>query len=60
MRVAILPQADVSFDDGWYVQGLGAPARMTITCRTSWYPGPDLPLFTTEPVRGSSPAFRMG
>jgi len=61
MRVAILPRADVSFDDGWYVQGLKGTGSYDYHVQDVLVPvDRTFPLFTTEPVRGSSPAFRMG
>jgi len=61
MRVAILPRADVSFDDGWYVQGLKGTGSYDYHVQDVLVPEDrTFPLFTTEPVRGSSPAFRMG
>ncbi len=61
MRVAILPRADVSFDDGWYVQGLKGTGSYDYHVQDVLVPeARTFPLFTTEPLRGSSAAFRMG
>jgi alkylation response protein AidB-like acyl-CoA dehydrogenase len=61
MRVAFLPREEVTFTDGWHVQGLKGTGSYDYTvtdvlvpeCRT-------IPLFTREPARGSSAASRMG
>ena len=61
MRVAILPRAEVIFDDGWYVQGLKATGSYDYHVQDVFVPAVrTFPLFTTEPLRGASPAFRMG
>ena len=61
MRVAILPRADVTFDDGWFVQGLKATGSYDYHVQDLLVPeARTFPLFTTEPLRGSSAAFRMG
>ena len=61
MRVAILPRAEVIFDDGWYVQGLKATGSYDYHVQDLLVPeARTFPLFTTEPLRGSSAAFRMG
>ncbi len=61
MRVATVARADVTFTDGWYVQGLkgtgsydgNAADPFVPQCRT-------FALFARHPRRGSSPATRMG
>ena len=61
MRVAILPRADVTFDDGWHVQGLKGTGSYDYHVQDVFVPaGRTFPLFTTEPLRGASPACRMG
>ena len=61
MQVAVIPRDQVRFDDGWHVQGLKGTGSYDYAiddvfvpqCRT-------FALFTREPMRGSSPATRMG
>lgn len=61
LRVAILPHHEVTFTDGWFVQGLKGTGSYD-------YEVHDLPvpehrtydLFCRTPRRGGSPAFRMG
>lgn len=61
MRVAVLPRSDVTFDDGWHVQGLKGTGSYDYHVQDVFVPAArTFPLFTTEPLRGSSPAFRMG
>jgi alkylation response protein AidB-like acyl-CoA dehydrogenase len=61
MHVAVLPRADVSFDDGWHVQGLKGTGSYDYHVDDVFVPvSRTFPLFTTEPLRGASPAFRMG
>jgi len=61
MHVAILPRADVIFDDGWFVQGLKGTGSYDYHVQDIFVPAHrTFPLFTTQPLRGASPAFRMG
>ena len=61
MRVAFLPREEVTFTDGWHVQGLKGTGSydynvadvFVLECRT-------MPLFSREPFRGTSAASRMG
>jgi len=61
MRVAFLPREEVTFTDGWYVQGLKGTGSydynvtdvFVAECRT-------MPLFAREPFRGTSAASHMG
>ncbi len=61
MQVAVIPRDQVRFNDGWHVQGLKGTGSYDYAiddvfvpqCRT-------FALFTREPMRGSSPATRMG
>jgi alkylation response protein AidB-like acyl-CoA dehydrogenase len=61
MQVAIVPRDDITFTDGWYVQGLKGTGSYDYNavdvfvpqCRT-------FPLMVREPQRGTSPATRMG
>ncbi|BBX97021.1 acyl-CoA dehydrogenase family protein [Mycobacterium lacus] len=61
MQVAVVPRADISFNDGWYVQGLKGTGSYDYSARDVFVPlRRTFPLFTREPYRGSSPATRMG
>lgn len=61
MRVAIVPRADVAFNDGWHVQGLKATGSYDYAIDDVFVPhGRTFALFTREPRRGASPATRMG
>lgn len=61
MKVAVLPRAEVGFDDGWFVQGLKGTGSYDYHVDGLFVPAHrTFDLFTTEPLRGDSPAFRMG
>src|ERR1700748_614098 len=61
MRVAFLPREEVVFTDGWHVQGLKGTGSYDYNVADVFVPEDrTIPLFTREPVRGSSPAGRMG
>ena len=61
MRVAIVPRADVAFQDGWHVQGLKATGSYDYAIDDVFVPhARTFALFTREPLRGASPATRMG
>ena len=61
MRVAIVPRADVAFHDGWHVQGLKATGSYDYAIDDVFVPhARTFALFTREPLRGASPATRMG
>jgi alkylation response protein AidB-like acyl-CoA dehydrogenase len=61
MKVAVLPRAEVGFDDGWFVQGLKGTGSYDYHVDDLFVPAHrTFDLFTTEPLRGDSPAFRMG
>jgi alkylation response protein AidB-like acyl-CoA dehydrogenase len=61
MQVAVVPRADVSFNDGWHVQGLKGTGSYDYSIADAFVPaGRTFALFTREPYRGSSPATRMG
>jgi indole-3-acetate monooxygenase len=61
MQVAILPREDISFNDGWYVQGLKGTGSYDYSAEDVFVPERrTFPLFVREPRRGMSPATRMG
>ena len=61
MQVAVLPRDDISFDDGWYVQGLKGTGSYDYSAQDVFVPHcRTFPLFVREPRRGASPATRMG
>jgi alkylation response protein AidB-like acyl-CoA dehydrogenase len=61
MQVAIVPRADISFTDGWFVQGLKGTGSYDYNAADVFVPQHrTFPLFAREPRRGSSPATRMG
>lgn len=60
-RVAIVPREQVSFADGWHVQGLRGTGSYDYSVAGVFVPEDRcFPLFSREPRRGSSPMFRMG
>ncbi len=61
LQVAILPRAEVTFTDGWYVQGLKGTGSFDYRVDDVFVPAHrTFPLFRRDPHRGSSPAFHMG
>jgi indole-3-acetate monooxygenase len=61
MQVAIVPRADITFTDGWFVQGLKGTGSYDYNAADVFVPQHrTFPLFAREPHRGSSPATRMG
>jgi len=61
MRVAVIPREDITFKDGWYVQGLKGTGSYDYGAEDVFVSaGRTFALFTREPYRGSSPATRMG
>ena len=61
MKVAIIPRDEICFDDGWFVQGLKGTGSYDYHVDDLFVPAHrTFDLFTTEPRRGGSPAFRMG
>jgi alkylation response protein AidB-like acyl-CoA dehydrogenase len=61
MQVAVLPRDQVSFNDGWHVQGLKGTGSYDYSVDDVFVPVErTFALFTREPLRGSSPATRMG
>jgi alkylation response protein AidB-like acyl-CoA dehydrogenase len=61
MRVGFLPRGEVTFTDGWYVQGLKGTGSYDYNVADVFVPEfRTMPLFTREPFRGTSAATRMG
>ncbi|MGO9032497.1 acyl-CoA dehydrogenase family protein [Mycobacterium sp.] len=61
MRVAFLPREEVTFTDGWHVQGLKGTGSYDYNIADVFVPEyRTMPLFTRAPVRGTSAASRMG
>jgi alkylation response protein AidB-like acyl-CoA dehydrogenase len=61
MQVAIVPRTDITFTDGWFVQGLKGTGSYDYNAADVFVPERrTFPLFAREPHRGSSPATRMG
>jgi hypothetical protein len=61
MQVAIVPRDDITFTDGWYVQGLKGTGSYDYNAVDMFVPqSRTFPLFSRAPHRGASPATRMG
>lgn len=61
MRVAVVPREQVTFADGWYVQGLKGTGSYDYSMQDLFVPEyRTFALFSRAPLRGSSPATRMG
>lgn len=61
MQVAIVPREEISFNDGWHVQGLKGTGSYDYSAQDVFVPhSRTFGLFTREPRRGSSAATRMG
>src|ERR1700754_1910571 len=61
MQVAVVPREDISFNDGWFVQGLKGTGSYDYSTENVFVPAHrTFALFSREPLRGSSPATRMG
>jgi alkylation response protein AidB-like acyl-CoA dehydrogenase len=61
MQIAVVPRDDISFNDGWFVQGLKGTGSYDYSADDVFVPQTrTFPLFAREPFRGSSPAARMG
>lgn len=61
MQVAVLPREQISFNDGWHVQGLKGTGSYDYSAQDVFVPGSrTFPLFCRTPLRGASPAARMG
>jgi indole-3-acetate monooxygenase len=61
MQVAVVPRDEISFNDGWHVQGLKGTGSYDYSAEDVFVPERrTFPLFVREPRRGTSPATRMG
>jgi alkylation response protein AidB-like acyl-CoA dehydrogenase len=61
MQVAVVPRDEISFNDGWFVQGLKGTGSYDYSAEDVFVPEHrTFPLFAHEPRRGDSPAARMG
>jgi indole-3-acetate monooxygenase len=61
MQVAVVPREEITFNDGWYVQGLKGTGSYDYSATDVFVPASrTFPLFVREPHRGRSPATRMG
>jgi alkylation response protein AidB-like acyl-CoA dehydrogenase len=61
LRVAIVPREEVTFTDGWHVQGLRGTGSYDYEVRDVFVPEHrTFDLFTRDAQRGSAPTFRMG
>jgi alkylation response protein AidB-like acyl-CoA dehydrogenase len=61
IQVAIVPRDDITFTDGWYVQGLKGTGSYDYNAVDVLVPAyRTFGLFAREPHRGTSPATRMG
>lgn len=61
MRVAVIPRDEISFNDGWYVQGLKGTGSYDYSVQDLFVPEyRTFALFSREPRRGASAATRMG
>jgi alkylation response protein AidB-like acyl-CoA dehydrogenase len=61
LRVAVVPRDEVTFTDGWHVQGLRGTGSYDYEVAEVLVPEHrTFALFTRTPHRGSAPTFRMG
>ncbi|CAN5454803.1 acyl-CoA dehydrogenase family protein [soil metagenome] len=61
LMVALLPRHEVTFTDGWHVQGLKGTGSYDYNVADVYVPASrTFRLFTREPLRGTSGAGRMG
>ena len=61
MQVAVLPREEISFNDGWHVQGLKGTGSYDYSVENVFVPqSRTFELFAHKPRRGASPATRMG
>ena len=61
LRAALLPKSDVTFTDGWFVQGLKGTGSYDYNVQDVFVPAHrTFPLFTRDAFRGKSPSLHMG
>ena len=61
LMVALLPRHEVTFTDGWFVQGLKGTGSFDYTVADVFVPEHRaFRLFSRQPLRGTSPVGRMG
>ena len=61
MRVAYVPREEITFTDGWHVQGLKGTGSYDYNAQDVFVPEfRTTPLFSREPLRGNSAPSRMG
>ncbi len=61
LMVAVVPHDEVTFTDGWHVQGLKGTGSYDYNVTDVFVPqSRTFELFCRTPLRGGSPAFRMG
>ena len=61
LMVAYVPRDEITFTDGWHVQGLKGTGSYDYNVQDLFVPGyRAIELFSREPRRGASPAGRMG
>lgn len=61
LMAAVLPREEITFTDGWHVQGLKGTGSYDYNVVDVFVPEHrTMNLFTRTPHRGSAPAFRMG
>jgi alkylation response protein AidB-like acyl-CoA dehydrogenase len=61
MQVAVVPRDEISFNDGWFAQGLKGTGSYDYSADDVFVPTHrTFALFSRQPLRGSSPATRMG
>lgn len=61
LQVALVPRREVTFTDGWHVQGLKGTGSFDYELHDVFVPEHrTFPLFTREPLRGGAPMYRTG
>ena len=61
LLVAVFPREEITFTDGWFVQGLKGTGSYDYNVADVFVPeSRTFELFTRSPERGRAPAFRMG
>jgi alkylation response protein AidB-like acyl-CoA dehydrogenase len=61
LRVALVPRAEITFTDGWHVQGLKGTGSYDYQLHDGFVPEHrTFALFASEPRRGRAPTYRMG